>query len=364
MKDFVSVNDPVFVQPEKYGFFDKLFLNLIRDERDLPFIYLSLKITFFMILPGIALFFPLPGYIWWPLAIFYFYLNNLVFKGSFGLMLHCTSHRPFFKQKVGFMNHYLPWFVGPFFGQTPETYFVHHLGMHHVENNLEDDLSSTMHYQRDSFKDFMKYFLSFVSTGLLDTAKYFNIRQNNRFRNKLLFGEILYIVVCVVLFYFNPAATFMVFVLPYLISRFIMMLGNWTQHSFVDYTDPGNCYKNSINCINTSYNNKCWNDGYHINHHIRPSLHWTEYPIHFLENLDEFSKNKALIFDGIHYLHVWFYLMNKNYKKLAQHLVNIHGTFSSEEEAIELMQSRTKKMEIRGITMRSLKKSGSVSVAT
>ena len=46
------------------------------------------------------------------------------------------------------LNLYIPWLLGPFFGETPETYFVHHVGMHHVEENLEDDLSSTMPYKR------------------------------------------------------------------------------------------------------------------------------------------------------------------------------------------------------------------------
>ena len=59
------------------------------------------------------------------------------------------------------------------------------------------------------------------------------------------------------------------------------MMGNWTQHAFVDGEDPGNAYKNSITCINVKYNKKCWNDGYHISHHIRPAMHWTEHPTFF-----------------------------------------------------------------------------------
>ncbi len=34
------------------------------------------------------------------------------------------------------MNHVIPWLLGPFFGQTPNTYFAHHMGMHHREENL------------------------------------------------------------------------------------------------------------------------------------------------------------------------------------------------------------------------------------
>ena len=53
--------------------------------------------------------------------------------------------------------------------------------------------------------------------------------------------------------------------------------------------------------------------------------------------------NKAIVFDGIHYLHIFFYLLTKRYDKLADNLVNINNMFSSREEAIALMKERTKK---------------------
>ena len=54
----------------------------------------------------------------------------------------------------GWANYYIPWVLGPFFGESPETYFAHHVGMHHAENNLEDDISTTLPYVRDSAVDF------------------------------------------------------------------------------------------------------------------------------------------------------------------------------------------------------------------
>ncbi|WP_114781221.1 fatty acid desaturase family protein [Botryobacter ruber] len=355
MRPITTITDPVFNPPAQYSAVDRFFLSLIRDERDLPFIYLTLKITLTMLPLGILLYFPLQNGVWWGVAAAYFFLNNFVYKGSFGLMLHCTSHRRFFKQKYDYLNLYLPWVVGPFFGQTPETYFSHHMGMHHVENNLEDDLSTTMYYRRDSFRGFMRYFGSFLFLGFAYLLKYFNVRRIFKLRNKVLRGETIFFAMCILLSLVNWPATVMVFILPFLISRLIMMLGNWAQHSFVDYNDPGNCYKNSVTCINTKYNHKCWNDGYHIDHHLQPSLHWTKYPEHFREHLDEFAKNKALVFEGIHWLHIWLYLMTKNYNKLAAHLVNINNTFASEEEAILLMKARTAPMPVRGISVRSLR---------
>src|SRR2546428_6680245 len=44
----------------------------------------------------------------------------------------------------------------------------HHLAMHHVEDNLPPDLSSTMPYRRDRFLDWLRYFGRFlVLTGVL-----------------------------------------------------------------------------------------------------------------------------------------------------------------------------------------------------
>ena len=81
----------------------------------------------------------------------------MYFKGPFGLMLHCISHRKLFKKGYTWIFHYVIWIVCPFFGHTPETYFAHHMGMHHVENNMIDDASSTLPYQRDSLRGFLAY---------------------------------------------------------------------------------------------------------------------------------------------------------------------------------------------------------------
>ena len=342
----LSINDPVFKAANRsYTSFDRFWLSKIEDERDLPFIYLTLKITLTMVPVGILLYLPfVNGLFWWITASVYFFLNNVVFKGPFGLMLHCTSHRPFFKKKFSWLNKYLPWVIGPFFGQTPETYAIHHLAMHHRENNLENDLSSTMQYQRDSFRSFTVYFARFFFTVIPSLARYFNERSQLKLRNKVIRGEGIFFSVCALLGILNWKATVVVFLFPLLLSRMIMMVGNWAQHSFIDEEDPGNFYKNSITCINTPYNHKCWNDGYHISHHIKPSLHWTLHPEHLQQNFQAYANNKALIFEGIHFLHIWWYLMTKNYIRLAENVVNVNGMFSSEEEIIRLMKYRTRRI--------------------
>lgn len=45
----IALNDPTYIEKESRSYFEVFILKLINDKRDLPFIYLSLKITFTII---------------------------------------------------------------------------------------------------------------------------------------------------------------------------------------------------------------------------------------------------------------------------------------------------------------------------
>jgi fatty acid desaturase len=346
MKPLAVITDPVYTDLAAPTWLDRKLLALCQDKRDLPFLYLTLRITFTLWPLAILLYLPgVTGAWWWAAAVAYTGLNNFVFKGPFGLMLHCTSHRILFKKQYARLNHYIPWVIGPLFGQTPETYFSHHLGMHHPENNLPDDISSTMFYQRDSVRGFLHYLSDFLVLGLPRLFHYFIRTRKRKLLKRAIRGEFVFVAGCaVLLFYVNAPATITVFLLPMFLSRVVMMLGNWAQHAFVDYDKPDDLYTSSITCINTVYNHKCWNDGYHISHHLKPAMHWTEHPISFQKNLDEYVRHDAIVFDGIHFLHVFAYLMRGRYDLLARHFVNLGDRYASDEEVIALLRSRTRRL--------------------
>jgi fatty acid desaturase len=345
MKSLTVINDPTYVVKEKFNAYERFWLCRIKDKRDLPFIHLLTLIHFTVILTAILLFTPLfKGWVWWAVAIPYFYLSQFYFKGRFGLMLHCICHRKLFKTSHQWIHTYITWFVCPFFGHAPEGYFSHHLGMHHIENNLPDDTSSTMGYQRDSLRQFLLYFGRFLLLGVKNTIIYLYNRKRKKLGTRLTVGEVSFILFCVLMCFVNLKATLLIYIIPLLFARLVMMLGNWTQHAFIDARDPANLYTSSINCINTKYNVQCWNDGYHIIHHLRPGMHYTDMPGEFLKLKDKFAKHKALVFDTISYIHIFFFLLTKRYDKLADNLVNINNMFSSREEAIMLMKARTRKI--------------------
>lgn len=338
---FISIDDPTYVKKDRLNRFERLMEPYINDVRDFPFLKLSFLLL--LIFPPMAIWLYL-DFSWWVAAV-YLFLNWAVFLGPFILMLHNTSHRSLFKNKYKRFNKLIPWFIGPFFGETPETYFGHHIAMHHPENNLESDLSTTMKYRRDSVRGFLTYFSEFFFIGLIELIHYLYGKKRTPIMKRVIVGELSFIGLGVALSFVNWEATLAVFWLPLFFSRLMMMAGNWAQHAFVDASSPDNCYRNSLTCINSPYNKNCFNDGYHIGHHVRSSRHWTQMPEDFLNNVDRYAREEAIVFRKIDFTTVWFLLMCKQYRVLARHYVQLNPEQpKSEEEIIRLLKQRTRKI--------------------
>lgn len=311
---------------------------LLNNPRDLPFVWLTLQ-CLGVVASGVALFFVAQPWLYvvagCGLLLFVLLLDR------FTLMLHCTSHRLLFKKRYRLLNHVIPSVVGPFFGQTPGSYFLHHLGMHHREGNLEPDLSSTMRYRRDRIDHFVRYLVRFLVVGVLELAQYFYRRRQWKNLRRLLVGELGFWLLVAALFTWKPVPTTIVFILPVLFMRTIMMMGNWAQHSFVSPDRPESPYLSSITCINTRYNRRCFNDGYHVLHHVKPACHWTDHPREFERALGEYARHDALVFDGIDFFQVWASLMLGRWRHLAAHVVILEGAPQrSVEQVIELLKQR------------------------
>jgi len=288
---------------------------------------------------GVGLYFSGP-YFWWLVPVY----GVALFAGlvdRFTLMLHCTSHRQLFKPRHAMANQIIPWVLSPFLGQTPETYFAHHMGMHHVEENLPDDLSSTMRFRRDRLGDWLQYWGRFMTVGVVDLTRYFSRRGKRKLLRRIVLGEGIYWTSVVVLLFVNPAATFVVFLLPLLVMRTMMMAGNWAQHAFLCAEQPENPLRASITCVGTRYNRRCFNDGYHAVHHVVPRCHWTEHPAEFERNLAEYVRNDAVVFEGVDFFQVWFLLMTGNWPRLARAFVRLPGAPArTDAEVVAFLRGR------------------------
>lgn len=173
---------------------------------------------------------------------------------------------------------------------------------------------------------------------------YLTRRQRLALRRRLLRGELAYLAVALGLAWVNWPAALAVFAGPFVVSRFIMMLGNWAQHAFIAPESPANCYTNSVTYLNTRNNYQCWNDGYHVSHHLRPTLHWTEHPPNFRQNVHKYAENESIVFDSIHFLHIFYYFMGKRYDLLTSHFVELRPTPRTEGEIRALLRDRTRRL--------------------
>jgi hypothetical protein len=324
---------------------DRYALTLINDPRDLVFVHLIVGCAITALL-GLSLF-PLSltvldGPWFWAAAGGYLLIWALWTLDRFILMLHCTSHRILFRREHGWLNQLIPNLLGPFFGETPQTYFCHHMGMHHPENNLPDDLSSTMRFQRDRFGHWLRYFFRFLFLVIIELNLYFFRRGQTKMIFRALIGELsFWLVVGLLAAFVDWRATLVVFVIPLLMVRTLMMAGNWAQHAFVDAAHPEDPYRNSITCIDSRYNRRCFNDGYHIYHHVKARCHWSEYPGEFQTNKATYGEHDAIVFRGLDFFIVWLLLMVGAYRKLAEAMVELPGAPQrSIDERIAFMRSR------------------------
>lgn len=333
--------DPVRPDITPVNAVERWLVTRLRDPRDLHFCRVSAKLAvplFTMAALYYAEVLPVWTVVLWMPMLF------TQIAGRYTLMLHAVCHRAMFRKEDWLLEAVIPWVLGPFVGHTPGSFYAHHIGMHHPENNLGEDLSTTMPYRRDHLPSFFHYWARFFFAGQLHLWRYLHQRRRDAIARRWLLGEGTWFVVMVGLLAWAPGPTFAVFVLPFLLIRFFMMTGNWSQHAFVDPDRPGSAYGNSTCLINIRYNHVSYNDGYHVVHHLKPNLHWTEMAAWYHDRLDTFGAEDALVFDGLgNNQVVWWCLMTGDYDRLARHVVDLPGApVRSHEEKVAWLQRRVR----------------------
>lgn len=328
---------------------------LLVDKRDMPMLCLQLNILEYLI-AGVGLVYyinmmenPPPLYVRNLVGLLYVVGNTLLFQERFILMLHYQSHRPIFIRKFDFLNAYVNWVLTPFYGIPSGVYKLHHVVMHHVENNHELDISSTENYQRDSLAAFLVYYLRFALMIYAELPIYCIKTKRYQWLRRILLGVSSWAATVTVLAKFvNFWATFWVLIIPVFICFLALSFGNWSQHIFVDPTRPENNYALTYNCIDTFVNRRTFNDGYHVIHHYNARMHWSELPEHFHSETaqQKHIAEGALTFRGIHFFDVGIYVFSGRLHKLAEHYVHLgpKETAPTVNEVAEKMASWLVKM--------------------
>jgi hypothetical protein len=181
-------------------------------------------------------------------------MMQLYHMGTYTLMMHQHIHmRGILTRQHPYLDCLFPYVTDPLMGHTWNSYFYHHVKHHHVEGNGPDDLSSTIRYERDNLFHFLLYFGRFFFLVWLDLPLYFLRKGRPDMAARAAGWEFLsYVFYSTMITLVNAKATLFVFILPLLLVRLGLMVGNWGQHAFVDPDSPDSDYRSSITLIDVA----------------------------------------------------------------------------------------------------------------
>ncbi len=335
----LTIHDPQTVPSYGEGPLSRWCRRALYESRDEVFLRLSLRAiavqaTAMAMLYAALAYSPIPA---WLLSVAYLALWGWCTPPII-LMLHCTMHRKFIRNP-SWLGRAHPYIMSFFFG-VPMGFWEHHIGMHHVEDNMPEDLSCTLRYRRDSFWHFLHYFGRFFFLASFELPLYLATHKRAKLARSAVLGEVAqWSIVIGSLALLDWRFGLTAFVLPCVLSRFSMMAGNWGQHAFINTAKPNGGFANAITCINTPYNKRCFNDGYHIGHHVSAKRHWAELPGDFLANRELYARENVVVFEGIDFFMVSVLLWLGAWKTLAKRYVRLDGE-RSDAQVIALLKSR------------------------
>jgi fatty acid desaturase len=258
---------------------------------------------------------------------------------------HLEAHRRqgFFSETYDkFFGRYLEFFLGYFYGNIPELGRTAHVCLHHRENAGFDDTRNTMGYDRTSRIDFLWYMADNIWTVLgVAPYAYFRAKGDEKNRRRMLRGMAGYYAYFGAVFIYDWRIGILYVLVPILCMNFINAITAWVQHAFCDPERPEDYFANTVTVVDEV---NFMNEGFHLCHHHRSSLHWTEMPAHFERISDRMKVAGSLVFRDLDFFGLFLELtLLRRMDVLAEKLVPWDPM--EHEERLALLVKRTQSQD-------------------
>ena len=277
---------------------------ILRDTRDTPALRLMISLTV-TVVPVFMLQLILGKPRLLLVAAFYLALYGVKFQRFIRMFSasHLEAHHPhgyFSPAYDKLFGRYLEFFLGFFYGNIPELGRTAHVCLHHKENAGFDDTRHTMSFNRTSRLDFLWYVAGIFWTVLgVSPYAYFKAKGDEKNRRRMLSGMLCYYLYFAAVFLYNWQIGILFVLVPILSMNLINAITAWVQHAFCDPEHPEDYFANTVTVMDDV---NFMNEGYHLCHHHRSSMHWTEMPAHFERLRDRMQNSRSLVFRDLDFL--------------------------------------------------------------
>lgn len=186
---------------------------------------------------------------------------------------------------------------------------VAHVMQHHRENAGELDAFESAGYDHASLWDFYRFMIGhvFYQIFLITPYLYFKRRERDDLAAIQIKGNLVYFAYVLPIALYSWQIAVLYVLVPWLASAFILGLNNWIQHAFYGGRSDGDHYlSNTVTFLETPVN--FLNEGYHLVHHHRAGLHWTENPKEFVAMRDQMKASDSIVFRDLGVTDLFLYL--------------------------------------------------------
>jgi len=289
-------------------------------------------------------------------GVVYYVIALMAIGRSHEELDHNDIHNQFFnvrhmkpsvaKLVVWLTGMYLRLILNPLCSRIPHFYRVHHVYMHHVENNSTNDLQTTAYLDRTSFIDFCTHSLRLAISNSfgVDLFRYLDERGAKKHARLLLLGLGGWFLAVALVAVYSPLAA-VIILLAHFLGAVPGAIATYVWHGFIDNAHCDDVYRNTINVVHQQ--DTVVSGSLHLRHHLKGGEHWSRQFQLTQEDKDNCERNGALLLRPMPGPLLLRALWTGSFDRIADYVVSIGTEPKENERTSALLKERTKPLVVR-----------------